>query len=128
MLSFTKNLNIKFTDTASLSKTQNPFLEILINIFAENLFDGLKKQSINNYVRRSDNLSCVKGKINFSKNIKYNSFNSAKIYCEYDEFIENNRINQMFLFVAKMLYSISANCKNKKLLSNIINYYIYLLN
>ncbi len=123
MLSFTKRLDIKTNDVAKLSKEKNPFMEILIREFADSLFDCLKRLTPQKYIREENNLNYLKGKIKFSENIRYNCSNSAKFYCEYDEYSENNVLNQLFLFVSTCLYSISNNNYNKKILKFITNYY-----
>ena len=48
------------------------------------------------YITEQDNLNVLKGKYLINENIKYN-FTKNKIYCEYDEFSENNSLNQFFL-------------------------------
>lgn len=123
MLSYTKNLDIKTNDNAKLSTEKNPFIEILIRKFATSLFEALKRLTPKRYVREEENLNYLKGKIKFSENIRYNCTNQAKFYCEYDEFSENNLLNQLFLFVSTCLYNISNNSNNKKTLKFIINYY-----
>ena len=123
MLSYTKNLDIKTNDNAKLSTEKNPFIEILIREFATSLFEALKRLTPKRYVREEENLNYLKGKIKFSENIRYNCTNQAKFYCEYDEFSENNLLNQLFLFVSTCLYNISNNSNNKKTLKFIINYY-----
>jgi 5-methylcytosine-specific restriction enzyme subunit McrC len=123
MLSFTKRLDIKTNEVAKLSKEKNPFMEILIREFADSLFDCLKRLTPQKYIREENNLNYLKGKIKFSENIRYNCSNSAKFYCEYDEYSENNILNQLFLFVSTCLYSISNNNYNKKILKFITNYY-----
>ena len=123
MLSYTKNLDIKTNDNAKLSTEKNPFIEILIREFATSLFESLKRFTPKRYVREEENLNYLKGKIKFSENIRYNCTNQAKFYCEYDEFSENNLLNQLFLFVSTCLYNISNNSNNKKTLKFIINYY-----
>lgn len=123
MLSYTKNLDIKTNDNAKLSTEKNPFIEILIREFATSLFEALKRLTPKRYVREEENLNYLKGKIKFSENIRYNCTNQAKFYCEYDEFSENNLLNQLFLFVSICLYNISNNSNNKKTLKFIINYY-----
>ena len=123
MLSYTKNLDIKTNDNAKLSTEKNPFIEILIREFATSLFEALKRFTPKRYVREEENLNYLKGKIKFSENIRYNCTNQAKFYCEYDEFSENNLLNQLFLFVSTCLYNISNNSYNKKTLKFIINYY-----
>lgn len=123
MLSYTKKLDIKTSDSAKLSKTDNPFLEVLIREFANSLFNCLKRLTPKNYIREEDNLNYLKGKLKFTENIRYNCANKAKFYCEYDEFSENNILNQLFLYVSTCLYSISKDNKNKSLLKFIIDYF-----
>ena len=123
MLSYTKNLDIKASNESKLSTAKNPFIEILIREYAKSLFDCLKRLTPKKYVREEDNLNYLKGKLKFKENIKYNNTNQAKFYCEYDEFSENNLLNQLFLFVSTCLYNISNDIYNKKTLKFIINYY-----
>lgn len=123
MLSYTKKLDIKTSNDAKLLASKNPFIEILIREYAKSLFECLKRLTPKKYVREEDNLNYLKGKIKFTENIRYNSSNQAKFYCEYDEFSENNILNQLFLFVSTCLYNISTDSYNKKTLKFIINYY-----
>ncbi|MBQ9245709.1 hypothetical protein IJ182_05525 [bacterium] len=123
MLSYTRKLDIKTTDNANLSKTSNPFLEILIREYANSLFDCLKRLTPKNYIREENNLNYIKGKLKFTEDIRYNASNQAKFYCEYDEFSENNILNQLFYFVSNGLYTISKDRKNKTVLKLIINYF-----
>ncbi|MBR4891769.1 MAG: hypothetical protein IKZ34_01120 [Alphaproteobacteria bacterium] len=123
MLSFTKKLNVKNNKSASLSACSNPFLEILIGAFAEGLFDALKRCAPKGYIVRSENVKYLKGRLNLPSHIKYNSFNQSRFFCDYDEFSENNVLNQLFLYVATCLYSVCRTQQNKKLLKLIINFY-----
>jgi len=123
MLSYTKKLDIKTSDIAKLSNSKNPFIEILIREYAKSLFECLKRITPKKYVREEDNLNYLKGKIKFTENIRYNCVNQSKFYCEYDEFSENNILNQLFLFVSTCLYNVSKDSYNKKTLKFIINYY-----
>lgn len=123
MLSYTRKLGIKTTNDAKLSAAKNPFIEILIREYSKSLFDCLKRLTPKNYVCEEDNLTYLKGKIKFAENIRHNSCNQAKFYCQYDEFSENNALNQLFLFVSECLYNISGDSHNRKILKFIINYY-----
>ncbi len=123
MLSYTKKLDIKTNANTKLATEKNTFIEILIREFTTSLFESLKRLTPKKYVREEENLNYLKGKIKFSENIRYNCTNQAKFYCEYDEFSENNFLNQLFLFVSTCLYNISNSSYNKKTLKFIINYY-----
>ena len=123
MLSYTKKLDIKTTDSAKLTKDKNPFLEVLIREYANSLFECLKRLTPKNYIREEDNLNYLRGKLLFTQNLKYNIANKAKFYCEFDEFSENCVLNQLFYYVAACLYTISKNSKNKQLLKMITDYF-----
>ena len=123
MLSYTKKLNIKTSNVAKLSTSKNPFIEVLIREFTQSLFDSLKRFTPKKYVREEENLNYLKGNLKFSENIRYNSSNQTKFYCEFDEFSENNLLNQLFLFVSTCLYNISNDSYNKKTIKFIMNYY-----
>lgn len=123
MLSYTKKLEIKESDIAKLSKCDNPFLEVLIGSYANSLYDSLLRFIPKNYVLNEDNLSFLKGKLKFNENIRYNTVNKAKFYCEFDEFCEDNLLNKLFLFVSLMLLKITTSKGNKKKLKQIINVY-----
>ena len=69
ILSYTKNLDIKSTNSAKLSKTENPFLEVLIREYAQSLFECLKRLTPKNYIREEDNLNYLKGKLKFTYKI-----------------------------------------------------------
>ena len=123
MLSYTRNLNIKSSEYSMLSKCENPFLEILIREFANSLFECLRKHSPKSYIRQEDNLCFLKGKLKISEHIRYNVANQAHFYCEYDEFSEDNVLNQLFYYVTTQLLNISKDNENKKLLGLIKNFY-----
>lgn len=123
MLSYTKKLKIKNLETAILNKSENPFLEILIGEFANSLFEELKKYIPKSYIRQEENRCFLKGKLQFAEHIRYNLINQAHFYCAYDEFSENNLLNQLFYYVATCLSDISMNSENKKILDYIKNFY-----
>lgn len=123
MLSYTQKLEIKTNSESKLFSSKNPFLEVLIREYAKSLFDCLKRLTPKNYIREENNLNYLKGKLKFSENIRYNCANEAKFYCEYDDYSENNPLNQLFLYVSTCLYNISEDSNNRKILRFIINYY-----
>ena len=123
MISLTQKLDIKMTEHADINHCENPFLEVLIREYATSMFECLTRLTPRNYIREEDNLNYLKGKLKFTENLRYNCANQAKFYCEYDEFSENNKLNQLFLFVTKCLFNISCSSENKKLLSFIMNYF-----
>tara|TARA_B100000579_G_scaffold393371_1_gene369947 strand:+ start:2022 stop:3134 length:1113 start_codon:yes stop_codon:yes gene_type:complete len=65
--------------------------KILVNGVVQLLKRGLDKQ----YIEREDDISSIKGKINFTQSINRNLFSNAKASCTYDEFDVNIINNQI---------------------------------
>lgn len=123
MLSYTKHLDIKDNEVANITSCKNPFIETLIRVFADRLFDALKRFVPKNYEVFEKNTSAFKGKLKIAENIRYNLANKARFFCEFDSFTEDTELNQLFLYVATRLQSISQDAYNKKILKFIINVY-----
>lgn len=102
------NENTSFSENLK----SNNILEVFIQMFANGLLQELKKGLYKEYLTKQDNLPVLKGKYLINENLKYN-FTKNKIYCEYDEFSENNSLNQFFLYAVKYLQKF---VKDKKLL------------
>ncbi len=116
MLSYTKKLKLKETDISSLSKNSNLY-EAIISLFAKNLIELLKTDLVKNYETKEDNNNFLKGKILFSKHLRFNLFNKAKFYSQFDEFTEDNLLNQVFKATTDKLLKYTQDSKNFKLLS-----------
>ena len=107
MLRYTNELEIHPLETAKITSTRQPFLEILITHYANILLNALSRHIPHKYETFEDNLSTIKGKICFPQHFKQNAANSAKIYCQFDEFTPNNLLNQTLLFVTHALYTLT---------------------
>ncbi len=107
MLRYTNKLEIHPLETAQITSTRQPFLEILITHYANILLNALSRHIPHKYETFEDNLSTIKGKICFPQHFKQNAANSAKIYCQFDEFTPNNLLNQTLLFVTHALQGLT---------------------
>ncbi len=116
MLSYTKKLNLNETEISSLSKSENIF-EAIIYLFSKNLLELLKKDLIRNYEDKEENTNYLKGKLLMSKHFKFNLFNKVKFYSKFDEFTENNLLNQVFKATVQKLIKITKSNSNFKLLT-----------
>lgn len=98
------------------------------NIFAElfllNIKRILKRGLYKEYISNNEELSVVKGKIDIISSINNQSIKNGKIYCDYDELIENNIFNQILKYIAIRLYKSSDISEvNKKRLNKVILYF-----
>lgn len=114
MLDYTKKIKINNSTISSLKKDN--LFQVFVYLFASNLLELLKKDLIKYYSVEEDNLHYIKGKIKFNVNIKKNLIDRSKVYCEYDEFIENILINQILKSTTRKLLKLVSNNVNYKLL------------
>lgn len=112
MLMYAYDVKLSNEQIASCANEEHTILEVFVQMFAINLLNELKKGLYKEYLTKQDNLPVLKGKYLINENLKYN-FTKNKIYCEYDEFSENNSLNQFFLYAVKYLQKF---VKDKKLL------------
>lgn len=113
MLRYVYDIKVENENLASSKNIKsNNLLEIFIQMFAKNLLIEFQKGIYKEYITEQNNLTTLRGKYLINENLNHN-FSKSKIYCEYDEFSENNKINQFFLYAIKTLINFT---KNKKLL------------
>ncbi len=79
-------------------------LDILIKIYTDKVWREISKGVYREYISEQDNLNVLKGRWMIQEHIRRNYFNE-KIYCDFDEFSENNLLNQLFMYSAKILRS-----------------------
>ena len=72
----------------------------------------IKRGLFKNYIDESDELNTIRGKINISESIKKNTFMNKKLVCEYDDYSENNYLNQ--IIKTTIYYLLSSNKITKK--------------
>ena len=114
MLKSLKNFPAKSSNLANL-KTQNlPLLEIFISMFLCELEALVKKGIKSDYVTLEDNLKFLKGKLNINEQIKRNSIHKERFYVEYNEFLNDIKINRIIKTTLKFLYKKSNSSKNQQ--------------
>lgn len=96
MLSVTNFLPISFDERMKSGEGTNDLLSVFLAIFVKQLLVELKKGVYRTYELKSDNLNVLKGSLVLSKHIQVNAFQHTKAYCSYDEYTENNLLNQLF--------------------------------
>lgn len=119
MLSYTKRLGIKETDLASLKRFNDNFFEVLIYLLAKNLLELVKTNFHKQYIGKEDNLSYIKGKLQFNNHLKKNIINRSRFYLEFDEFSEDNLLNQILKYTVYLLIKATSNFNNLKMLQEL---------
>lgn len=120
LLHHTKKIKIKEQDLGALGSVKDDFFEFLIYLFANSLRDLLRRDFKKKYVVHKENSTFLKGKLLIHQNVRENIFNTSKYYCRFDEFTENNLMNQIFKYVTSILIRESKSTANKRLLDDIL--------
>ncbi|PHD74072.1 hypothetical protein COF64_16425 [Bacillus sp. AFS043905] len=122
LLKYTNKLKIHHFDSGNLKTRKNDILEILISWYASELLQQIKKGIYKSYVLIRENSSFLRGKLIMNQQFKYNTVENGKYFCEYEEFTENNIMNQCFLYVSELLLACTRNRKNKGMLLEIVRF------
>ena len=89
-------------------------------MFLQELYTNLFKGTYKTYVSREENLRYIKGRLLVAENIRKN-FIPNKIYCKFDEFTEDNLVNQVLKYTTKLMSKITNWRQNQILADNIIH-------
>ena len=115
---------VNFDDYAFLNNMDDfDSPNILSTLFLINVKSVLKKGLYREYNEKNEELRGIKGKIDFKNSLNNLSFENSKSYCTYDEFNENNLINQIIKSTALKLFRINNITEdNKQKLNNTLLY------
>lgn len=80
---------------ADLEAHDMPIFELLMRCYLEQVTTIVRKGIARDYVYREDNLVFLRGKLNLTEHIRRNSYNSSRIYCNFDEFDIDRPINRL---------------------------------
>ncbi|MBE8723384.1 McrC family protein [Flavobacterium hungaricum] len=114
---------LKFPNYLSgLNTEKADFFEILIYLFSKYTNELLNSSVYQKYIEIENELSFVKGRINFQEYINQNLARGRnhKVNCIYDSFEIDNPFNQCIKYVSKMLLSVSKDHQNRRNLKNIL--------
>ncbi len=116
LLSYTKKLPIKESDIAQLIESQSEFFEILIYLFAKNLWNLMKKGIYKEYIPEEEYAGFLKGQWLISRQLAQQPAIKHKFCVSYDDFTENNPFNRIFKYVIVLLQKVSTYARNQQLL------------
>jgi 5-methylcytosine-specific restriction enzyme subunit McrC len=107
---------------SGLNSQQADFFEILIYLYSKYTKELLNSSIYQKYIELENELSFVKGSINFSEYINQNLARGRnhKVNCRYDSFEMDNPFNQCIKSVSKLLLSVTKDVQTKRNLNDIL--------
>lgn len=116
MLSFTRLIPFEERELAALALQRMPLMEALLNLFATRLLHELRCGIDHAYVRREENLPCIKGKIVMNRHLLVNSAHQERFYVGYDEFFQDTPLNQILKATSRRLIFAATSTETQRLL------------
>ena len=113
----------KLFSSANLNVDRMNLYEIFIGMYLSSVMSLVKKGLKSTYVEEEENLSTVKGKILFQKQIRINAVHKEKIYCQFDEYQVNRPENRLIKATLIKLSKISERDENKKNIRQLLSYF-----
>jgi 5-methylcytosine-specific restriction enzyme subunit McrC len=107
---------------SGLNTQQADFFEVLIYLFSKYTKELLNSSVYQKYIEVENELSFVKGRMNFNEYINQNLARGRnhKVNCIYDSFEMDNPFNQCIKWVCKLLLTASKDLQNKRNLNDIL--------
>lgn len=121
MLNTLYNVSSKNLQTANLNVDKMNILEVFIRMFVDEVTRLMKQGLKSSYETLEDNLTCFKGKIQFSQHIRHNFAHNERVYVAYDEFTVNRPENKLLKSTLLYLHSHTRSSRNKKDIKNLLS-------
>ena len=104
MLYLARRMNIAPVGAAGVNLQRHRLLDVFIRNFCEELFTQLRKGALLRYVHREDNLPVLRGRLLIDRQLKLNSGHQGRLYCAFDELVEDNIYNQYIKCALKVVH------------------------
>lgn len=120
MIAATVDLAIKDGGMAYVGTQSHCILEILIKLFSEKLFEQLRRGLVRRYETREENLSVLRGRLDVVQQMRVNIGNPERLYCRYQEFLEDIPLNQVFRAAIRFLLKVTRQVSSQRLLAELL--------
>ncbi|MBY0576941.1 MAG: McrC family protein [Gallionellaceae bacterium] len=118
MLAKTRKLDIRAGEMAALGKQRN-LLEIIVRLFCERLFIEVHRGLVHRYEPQQDNLFVLRGKLDTTRQAKFNAAHPERFFCVYDEFHPDNPFNRILKAAVSLLRKVSRDGDNQRRLNEL---------
>jgi McrBC 5-methylcytosine restriction system component len=96
------------------SSTNSDILEIFISLFADKVFNTYSRQMNREYIDVTENSKFIKGKIDFTNNVRINPIRKDQHVIKYQSFEHDNIINNIIKTVCMKLIYLTKDSENKQ--------------
>jgi len=119
MLSYSGDIPFREMDIAGLDLHKHDLFEVFIHLFARNLLSTMKSSQKKEYIKKSEEIRIIKGRIDFKKYVNPCRFHI--IPCEYYEFSVDNIMNRTLKYTCHLMARAVEDFDTARTLRSIIN-------
>ena len=120
MIACTLDLTLRDGDASKMNLPSDSILEILIRLFCKHLWLEVHKGMLRSYEHRSDTLTVLRGRLSVERQIRENSLRPDLLACDFDEFTENNQLNQTLKAALRVLSRVTRSSSNQRSVSELL--------
>lgn len=107
MLRICKHVNIDSVSEANIKRKHNSILDLYFEMFVKEVQHLVRKGLIKKYRRNPGNVRVIKGRIDFSKNLKLNLIHNERFYTDHQVYDYNHVLNKILLKCLNILKVLS---------------------
>ena len=120
MIASTFDLTLRDGDASKMNLPSDSILEILIRLFCKQLWLEVHKGMLRSYEHRSETLNVLRGRLIVERQIRENSVRPDLLACDFDEFSENNPLNQILKAALRFLSRVTRSASNHRSVSELL--------
>ena len=120
MISTVLDLQLYDEDASEIKKSSDSILEVLIRLFCERLWQSIRRGIVRQYETRSENLGLLRGRLSVTDQIRINLARPDRLACVFDEFSENNPLNQALKAALRVLANVTQSQVNQRNIAELL--------
>lgn len=121
MLRVARALPVSVRGRADLATERMPLLDAVASSFAHALLEEFTRGPDRGYVRRSENLRHVRGRIELAEHMRRNAVLQHRVFVAFDEFQADTWLNQTFKAAARVLFRACASSAPRSALGRVLD-------
>ena len=120
MIAVALDMDLHAPGIGQMDRTDDSVLEILVRLFCGHMWNMVRRGLVRRYLGRSDNLSVLRGHLSVASQIRINLSRPDRLACDFDEFSENNVINQVLKAALRVLLPVVRSPANQRNLAELL--------
>lgn len=120
MISMVLDLELIDQDLTFTERNEHSILEVFVALFCKKLWQCVRRGLVREYVSHSDNLSVLRGRLSVTQQVRRNSARPDRLACVFDEFTDNNPLNQVLKLSLRILSKVSKVESNRRQIAELL--------